>query len=229
MKPAVMIGTEDRILNRWAHFAKKYSFLPLIGDGSTKYVNDVWIKHEKKKKNLSELFVPLFLIGSCLQNPTCICCWCCCCNYCSLERWWKQYGESIWAWWARNLYRAWIGNLSPILLVFILRCSKCWSLLCNAGRPYAWRDSWMASICESSFSHCQGKYVSFCMLVVIFTPKKKVLLLLLWTTHKALGHLKLSIWFTCTEEMILLDFELFDLKLTCTEDTKMLVLEQTDF
>jgi hypothetical protein len=68
-----------------------------------------------------------------------------------------------------------------------------------------------------------------CMLVVIFTPKKKVLLLLLWTTHKALGHLKLSIWFTCTEEMILLEFELFDLKLTCTEDTKMLVLEQTDF
>ncbi|KAG6787476.1 hypothetical protein POTOM_009116 [Populus tomentosa] len=45
MKPAVMIGTEDRILNRWAHFAKKYSFLPLIGDGSTKiqpvYVVDV--------------------------------------------------------------------------------------------------------------------------------------------------------------------------------------------
>ena len=61
----------------------------------------------------------------------------------------------------------------------------------------------MASICESSFSHCQGKYVSFCTLVVIFTPKKKVLLLLLWTTHKALGHLKLSIWFTCTEETIL--------------------------
>ncbi|KAA8543428.1 hypothetical protein F0562_021077 [Nyssa sinensis] len=45
MKPAVMIGTEDRILNQWAHFAKKYSFLPLIGDGSTKiqpvYVVDV--------------------------------------------------------------------------------------------------------------------------------------------------------------------------------------------
>ncbi|MQM03570.1 hypothetical protein Taro_036359, partial [Colocasia esculenta] len=45
MKPAVMIGTEDRILNRWAHFAKKWSFLPLIGDGSTKlqpvYVVDV--------------------------------------------------------------------------------------------------------------------------------------------------------------------------------------------
>ena len=38
MRPAVMIGTEDRILNTWAHFAKKYSFLPLIGDGSTKYV-----------------------------------------------------------------------------------------------------------------------------------------------------------------------------------------------
>lgn len=45
MKPAVMLGTEDRILNRWAQFAKKWSFLPLIGDGSTKiqpvYVVDV--------------------------------------------------------------------------------------------------------------------------------------------------------------------------------------------
>ncbi|KAK7345720.1 hypothetical protein VNO77_16330 [Canavalia gladiata] len=45
LKPAVMIGTEDRILNPWAHFAKKYSFLPLFGDGSTKiqpvYVVDV--------------------------------------------------------------------------------------------------------------------------------------------------------------------------------------------
>ncbi|XVF81077.1 hypothetical protein PTKIN_Ptkin15bG0127500 [Pterospermum kingtungense] len=45
MKPAVMIGTEDRIMNRWAQFAKKYGFLPLIGDGSSKiqpvYVVDV--------------------------------------------------------------------------------------------------------------------------------------------------------------------------------------------
>ncbi|KAI4349331.1 hypothetical protein L6164_009932 [Bauhinia variegata] len=45
MKPAVLIGTEDRILNRWAQFAKKYTFLPLIGDGTTKiqpvYVVDV--------------------------------------------------------------------------------------------------------------------------------------------------------------------------------------------
>ncbi|KAL8490025.1 hypothetical protein ACS0TY_025792 [Phlomoides rotata] len=45
MRPAVMVGTEDRILNPWAHFAKKYSFLPLMGDGSTKiqpaYVVDV--------------------------------------------------------------------------------------------------------------------------------------------------------------------------------------------
>uniref|UniRef100_A0A6I9S2K4 NADH dehydrogenase [ubiquinone] 1 alpha subcomplex subunit 9, mitochondrial n=2 Tax=Elaeis guineensis var. tenera TaxID=51953 RepID=A0A6I9S2K4_ELAGV len=45
MKPGIMIGTEDRILNRWAQFAKKWSFLPLIGDGSTKiqpvYVVDV--------------------------------------------------------------------------------------------------------------------------------------------------------------------------------------------
>ncbi|WMV47093.1 hypothetical protein MTR67_040478 [Solanum verrucosum] len=36
MRPAVMIGTEDRILNPWAFFAKKYGFLPLIGGGSTK-------------------------------------------------------------------------------------------------------------------------------------------------------------------------------------------------
>ncbi|XP_044492292.1 NADH dehydrogenase [ubiquinone] 1 alpha subcomplex subunit 9, mitochondrial [Mangifera indica] len=45
MRPAAMIGTEDRILNRWAQFAKKYSFLPLFGDGSTRiqpvYVLDV--------------------------------------------------------------------------------------------------------------------------------------------------------------------------------------------
>ena len=38
MKPAAMVGTEDRILNQWARFAKKYGFLPLIGGGSTKYV-----------------------------------------------------------------------------------------------------------------------------------------------------------------------------------------------
>ncbi|KAK7355609.1 hypothetical protein VNO80_14869 [Phaseolus coccineus] len=45
LKPAVMIGTEDRILNPWAHFAKKYGFIPLFGNGSTKiqpvYVVDV--------------------------------------------------------------------------------------------------------------------------------------------------------------------------------------------
>lgn len=45
LKPAAVIGTEDRILNTWAHFAKKYGFLPLIGNGSTKiqpvYVVDV--------------------------------------------------------------------------------------------------------------------------------------------------------------------------------------------
>lgn len=35
-----MIGTEDRITNIWAQFVKKYSFLPLLGDGSTKYVWD---------------------------------------------------------------------------------------------------------------------------------------------------------------------------------------------
>lgn len=36
MRPATMIGTEDRILNTWAKFVKNYSFLPLIGGGSTK-------------------------------------------------------------------------------------------------------------------------------------------------------------------------------------------------
>lgn len=45
MKPATMIGTEDRMLNPWAHFVKNYGFLPLIGDGTTKiqpvYVVDV--------------------------------------------------------------------------------------------------------------------------------------------------------------------------------------------
>ncbi|KAK4273003.1 hypothetical protein QN277_021479 [Acacia crassicarpa] len=45
LKPAGIIGTEDRILNRWAQFAKKFNFLPLIGDGTTKiqpvYVVDV--------------------------------------------------------------------------------------------------------------------------------------------------------------------------------------------
>ncbi|XP_010540921.1 PREDICTED: NADH dehydrogenase [ubiquinone] 1 alpha subcomplex subunit 9, mitochondrial [Tarenaya hassleriana] len=45
MRPATMIGTEDKILNPWAQFVKKYSFLPLIGDGTTKiqpvYVVDV--------------------------------------------------------------------------------------------------------------------------------------------------------------------------------------------
>ncbi|XP_051143550.1 NADH dehydrogenase [ubiquinone] 1 alpha subcomplex subunit 9, mitochondrial [Andrographis paniculata] len=45
MRPAVMVGTEDRILNPWAHFAKKYGFIPLFGGGSTKiqpvYVVDV--------------------------------------------------------------------------------------------------------------------------------------------------------------------------------------------
>lgn len=36
MRPSIMVGTEDRILNPWAQFVKKYSFLPLIGDGSNK-------------------------------------------------------------------------------------------------------------------------------------------------------------------------------------------------
>ncbi|XP_027094072.1 NADH dehydrogenase [ubiquinone] 1 alpha subcomplex subunit 9, mitochondrial [Coffea arabica] len=45
MRPAAMIGTEDRVLNPWAHFVKNYGFLPLIGEGTTKiqpvYVIDV--------------------------------------------------------------------------------------------------------------------------------------------------------------------------------------------
>ncbi|KAL5208830.1 hypothetical protein ABZP36_033265 [Zizania latifolia] len=45
MRPATMIGTEDRILNRWAQFAKNWSFLPVVNDGSSKiqpvYVVDV--------------------------------------------------------------------------------------------------------------------------------------------------------------------------------------------
>ncbi|XP_066319879.1 NADH dehydrogenase [ubiquinone] 1 alpha subcomplex subunit 9, mitochondrial-like isoform X1 [Miscanthus floridulus] len=45
MRPATMIGTEDRILNRWAQFAKNWGFLPLVGGGCTKiqpvYVIDV--------------------------------------------------------------------------------------------------------------------------------------------------------------------------------------------
>uniref|UniRef100_A0A7N0TQ46 Uncharacterized protein n=1 Tax=Kalanchoe fedtschenkoi TaxID=63787 RepID=A0A7N0TQ46_KALFE len=45
LKPAALIGTEDRVMNRWAHFAKKYGFIPLYGDGYTKiqpaYVVDV--------------------------------------------------------------------------------------------------------------------------------------------------------------------------------------------
>lgn len=37
MKPGTMIGTEDRIMNTWARSAKNWGFIPLIGDGSTKY------------------------------------------------------------------------------------------------------------------------------------------------------------------------------------------------
>ncbi|CAN1131427.1 NADH dehydrogenase [ubiquinone] 1 alpha subcomplex subunit 9, mitochondrial [Linum perenne] len=37
LRPATMIGTEDRMLNTWAHFAKKYSFVPFFGDGSIKF------------------------------------------------------------------------------------------------------------------------------------------------------------------------------------------------
>jgi NADH dehydrogenase (ubiquinone) 1 alpha subcomplex subunit 9 len=31
-----MVGTEDRILNRWAQFVKNWGFLPLVGGGSSK-------------------------------------------------------------------------------------------------------------------------------------------------------------------------------------------------
>ncbi|KAL9436181.1 hypothetical protein AB3S75_022270 [Citrus x aurantiifolia] len=45
MRPAAMIGTEDRLLNKWAQFVKKFNFFPLFGDGSTRiqpvYVVDV--------------------------------------------------------------------------------------------------------------------------------------------------------------------------------------------
>lgn len=51
MRPAVMIGTEDRILNPWAFFAKKYGFLPLIGGGSTKYVSGQFIMSFWSKLN----------------------------------------------------------------------------------------------------------------------------------------------------------------------------------
>uniref|UniRef100_A0A453Q2A5 NAD-dependent epimerase/dehydratase domain-containing protein n=1 Tax=Aegilops tauschii subsp. strangulata TaxID=200361 RepID=A0A453Q2A5_AEGTS len=37
MRPATLIGTEDRILNRWAMYAKNWGFLPLFGGGSTKF------------------------------------------------------------------------------------------------------------------------------------------------------------------------------------------------
>jgi NADH dehydrogenase (ubiquinone) 1 alpha subcomplex subunit 9 len=43
MKPGTMIGTEDRIMNTWARFAKSWSFLPIFGDGSTKYIPDFGI------------------------------------------------------------------------------------------------------------------------------------------------------------------------------------------
>jgi NADH dehydrogenase (ubiquinone) 1 alpha subcomplex subunit 9 len=36
MRPATMVGTEDRILNRWAQFVKNWGFLPLVGGGSSK-------------------------------------------------------------------------------------------------------------------------------------------------------------------------------------------------
>ncbi|KAM3223688.1 hypothetical protein ACQJBY_057194 [Aegilops geniculata] len=37
MRPATLIGTEDRILNRWAMYAKNWGFLPLFGGGATKF------------------------------------------------------------------------------------------------------------------------------------------------------------------------------------------------
>ncbi|KAG0460472.1 hypothetical protein HPP92_020367 [Vanilla planifolia] len=45
LRPATLIGTEDRILNRWAQFVRKWTFLPLVAGGSTRiqpvYVVDV--------------------------------------------------------------------------------------------------------------------------------------------------------------------------------------------
>lgn len=45
LRPAAMIGTEDRILNKWAQIAKNWVVLPIIGDGCSKlqpvYVIDV--------------------------------------------------------------------------------------------------------------------------------------------------------------------------------------------
>lgn len=52
MKSALMIGTEDRILNPWAHMAKNYGFVPLFGDGSTKYDSNLilWIFYFASKE-----------------------------------------------------------------------------------------------------------------------------------------------------------------------------------
>lgn len=32
-------------MNNWAHFAKKYGFIPLFGDGSTKYVYHIFVEY----------------------------------------------------------------------------------------------------------------------------------------------------------------------------------------
>lgn len=37
MRPAHMLGPEDRLLNRWATFAKQMPVVPIIGDGSNKF------------------------------------------------------------------------------------------------------------------------------------------------------------------------------------------------
>lgn len=65
MKPAIMVGTEDRILNRWAHFAKKHNFLALIGDGSTKYVLNFFLFFSFPFLFLSFF---IFIVGSLDQN-----------------------------------------------------------------------------------------------------------------------------------------------------------------
>eukprot|EP00252_Welwitschia_mirabilis_P009069 TRINITY_DN21364_c0_g1_i1.p1 TRINITY_DN21364_c0_g1~~TRINITY_DN21364_c0_g1_i1.p1 ORF type:complete len:399 (-),score=73.05 TRINITY_DN21364_c0_g1_i1:363-1559(-) len=36
MRPGTIIGTEDRILNKWARKVQSWGFLPIIGDGSTR-------------------------------------------------------------------------------------------------------------------------------------------------------------------------------------------------
>lgn len=122
LRPATMIGTEDRIMNTWAHYAKKYGFIPLFGDGSTKSVFQIsyfTIKTKYCRHWIVRILLSLqqiFRLSSeppalSLQNPTSICCWCCCWSCFSLERRWYQHWKNLWTRWSRNLYGAWFGML----------------------------------------------------------------------------------------------------------------------